>query len=266
MGLKTVLRKFVPMRMQVPVKYLFNTLGGRMEPELGILTLLIDAGDHVIDVGGNRGTYAYKLHTLGARVEVFEPNGVCADILKAWMAGKPSVSVHTVALSNTEGSAVLHVPVDSSGVAHDASASLENTPSGTVEDKTVALRTLDSFGFQDITFIKIDVEGHESSVIEGAADSLVRMKPALLVEIEQRHIHRPIGDVFDAILGFGYIGYFLRDGKLQGLAQFDTANDQDFEGSLHAPGKYINNFIFVHPSTVNPKFESLVSQDISSKS
>lgn len=258
MGLKSIIRDMLPLRYQVPVKFLFNRLGGSLEPELGILGLLVDENAHVIDVGGNRGTYAFKLHALGCRVEVFEPNGVCADILTAWAAGKPSVAVHSVALSNTEGRAVLHVPVDASGTAHDASASLENTPSGSVEDKTVELRTLDSFGFQDIAFIKIDVEGHECSVIQGAADSIARMKPSLLVEIEQRHIRRPIGEVFELVLGSGYQGYFLRGGKLQGIAFFDAGKDQDFEGTLHEPGKYINNFLFVHPSTVNAKFRKFI--------
>lgn len=261
MGLKSILRSCVPLPMQVPVKFLFNSLGGRMEPELDILSLLVDSGNHVIDVGGNRGTYAYKLHRLGCQVEVFEPNGVCADILMAWAAGKPSVNIHPVGLSSSAGNAVLHIPVDASGIAHDASASLENTPSGSVQDKTVQLRTLDSFGFTDITFIKIDVEGHETSAIKGAAESIARMKPSLLVEIEQRHLSRPIDEVFDLILAYGYRAFFLRNGKLQTLDRFDVRLDQDFEGSHDVPGKYINNFIFVHPSTVNEKFRSLIERD-----
>lgn len=258
MGLKTAVRKLMPFSLQVPVKYLLNTLSGRIEPELDILKLLIDAGDHVIDVGGNRGIYAYKLHKLGARVEVFEPNCVCADILKAWAAGKPSVNVHQIALSCAAGAAVLYIPLDASGIAHDASATLEIKPAGPVEDKMVALRTLDSYGFADVTFIKIDVEGHESSVILGAAGSIANLKPTLLVEIEQRHIHQPIGEVFGLLLDSGYSGYFLRNHKLQGINLFDVAKDQDFEGSLHAPEKYIYNFIFVHPSTVNAKFKKFI--------
>ena len=260
MGIKTVLRNLVPLRLQVPVKYLFNTFSGGMEPELDILSLLIDAGQHVIDVGGNRGTYAYKLYKLGANVEVFEPNGVCSDILKAWAAGKPSVCVHPVALSSCVGNAVLHVPVDSAGTAHDASATLENKLFAKSEDKTVELRTLDSFGFQNITFIKIDVEGHECSVLGGASATIEAQKPSLLVEIEQRHLSRPIAEVFDLIMAYGYSAFFLRGGKLQDINQFDVLKDQDFEGSLDRPENYINNFIFVHPSTINPKFSKAINQ------
>lgn len=262
MGLKAILRNLVPLRFQVPVKYRFNAFGGRLEPELEILRLLIDADEHVIDVGGNRGTYAYKLYKLGARVEVFEPNGVCAEILNAWAAGKPTVTVHPVALSNSAGSAVLHVPVDAAGTAHDASASLENKPFASSQDKTVELRTLDSYGFNDIRFMKIDVEGHESSVLGGAAASIAAQKPALLVEIEQRHLSRPIAEVFELIMAFGYRAFFLRNGALQDIAQFDVLKDQDFEGCLDSPENYINNFIFVHPATVNAKFRAAVQLEL----
>ena len=51
----------------------------------------------------------------------------------------------------------------------------------------VELRTLDSYGFEDVAFIKIDVEGHEEAVLAGAGDTLVRAKPVLLIEIEERH-------------------------------------------------------------------------------
>lgn len=258
MGLKAALRSFVPLRMQVPVKYLFNALSGRLEPELDILALLIDSGDHVIDVGGNRGTYAYKLYKLGARVEVFEPNGVCADVLNAWAAGKAPVTVHPVALSSSAGNAMLHVPVDSVGTAHDASATLENKLFDVAEDKMVELRTLDSYGFSGIHFIKIDVEGHESSVLGGATATITSQQPSLLVEIEQRHLRRPIAEVFELIMAYGYQAFFLRNGTLQDIAQFDVLKDQDFESCLHSPENYINNFIFVHPTSVNAKFKAAV--------
>lgn len=258
MGLKAIVRNLVPLRFQVPVKFRYNAFGGRLEPELAILRLLIDAGEHVIDVGGNRGTYAYKLYKLGARVEVFEPNGVCADVLNAWAAGKSTVTVHPVALSSSAGNAVLHVPVDSVGTAHDASATLENKLFDVAEDKMVELRTLDSYGFSGIRFIKIDVEGHESSVLGGATATIASQQPSLLVEIEQRHLSRPIAEVFELIMAYGYQAFFLRNGILQDIAQFNVLRDQDFEGCLHSPENYINNFIFVHPATVNAKFKAAV--------
>ena len=52
------------------------------------------------------------------------------------------------------------------------------------QEKTSEIRTLtiDSFGLGRIDLIKIDVEGMELDVLEGAAQSITRHHPALLVE------------------------------------------------------------------------------------
>ena len=45
------------------------------------------------------------------------------------------------------------------------------------------LRTLDSFGFENVSVIKIDVEGYENEVLAGAADLIRASKPVILIEI-----------------------------------------------------------------------------------
>ena len=87
-SLKSQIRDLLPMRYQVPAKYWFGWFRGALEEEMKILPLVIRRHDRVIDVGGNRGVYAYRLSRLGARVEVFEPNPICLDVLSSWAAGK----------------------------------------------------------------------------------------------------------------------------------------------------------------------------------
>jgi len=110
------------MGFQVPAKYWFGWFRGTLEEEMKLLALIVAKHDRVIDVGGNRGVYAYRLSKLGAKVEVFEPNPTCYEVLSAWASGKPDVNLHSVALSSDEGSANLHIPIDESGVEHDSSA------------------------------------------------------------------------------------------------------------------------------------------------
>lgn len=245
-GLKTKARDLLPASCQVPAKYWYGKLSGALEAEMDILDALVLPQDRVIDVGGNRGVYAYRLWRLGARVEVFEPNPVCLGILKAWAKGKKEVSVHPAALSSGDGEASLHIPVDEAGTEHDASASLENAGFPHARDEKVSLRSLDSYRFEGVTLIKIDVEGHEHSVIEGAAATIASSKPALLVEIEQRHISRPIGEVFEKIRGFGYRGFFIEDGRLKPLESFDASRHQALENFGGGKAAYINNFLFLH--------------------
>jgi FkbM family methyltransferase len=244
-NLKLFFRELLPSGFQVPVKYWYSWCNATLEPELKLLHLLVRPGDHVVDVGGNRGIYTYRLWKLGARVEVFEPNPACVSVLRAWATRKPEVHVHPVGLSNREGSASLRIPVDGNGVEHDASASLEPAGFERARDEQITIRTLDSYAFDQVKLIKIDVEGHESSVLEGAKMTLAASRPALLVEIEQRHCIKPIDEVFKQVLSQGYRGFYLIESRLLPLVSFGLAFHQSVR-NFGVPGRlYINNFIFL---------------------
>ncbi len=243
---KSRLRDRIPPALQVPVKYWLDQTRGFVEPEMRLFRHLISKGDRVLDVGGNRGVYAYHCWKLGGIVEVFEPNPVCVRVLEAWAEGRAGVRLHAVALSNMPGTAQLHIPVDAAGVEHDASASIEQHAFPNSRDEAIPLRTLDSYDFDDARLIKIDVEGHEANVISGAAATLARSQPGLLIEIEQRHIARPIGDVFRQVADHGYRGFFLGDGRLRPIDEFDLARDQSPARFTNLGGRYINNFLFLH--------------------
>ena len=47
----------------------------------------------------------------------------------------------------------------------------------------VEMRTLDSYGFTDVRILKIDTEGTEMEVIEGGRETILRDRPALIVEL-----------------------------------------------------------------------------------
>lgn len=246
--LKTAIRDALPRRYQVPLKFWYSKLRGDLEDEMALLPKLLNPSDRVIDIGANRGVYAYPLARLGARVELFEPNPACAQILASWAAQKPNVSLHVVALSDHEGSAVLQIPVDATGVEHDASASIEKSGSGEFREQVVPLVTLDSFQFRQVALIKIDVEGHEFRVVEGSQKTIASDKPALLIEIEQRHNSRPITEVFQRVTDFGYVGFFMSQGHLRPLTEFDVSAHQTPGNLGGKSGAYINNFLFLHHS------------------
>lgn len=245
-NLKTAARDALPRRLQVPVKYWYSALRGSLEDEMALLPELARPGQRVADVGANRGTYAYRLHKLGARVEIFEPNPACVRVLEAWARHRSGVAVHPIALSHYAGSAPLYVPVNSAGIEHDASASIENTVGLQNREIEVRLRPLDSFGFLDLEFIKIDVEGHEASVLAGAEQTLRSSLPALLIEIEQRHNGvKPIASIFGSVEALGYCGFFLFHGRLMSITRFDLDRHQSCASLDHHCGSYVNNFLFL---------------------
>ena len=137
-----------------------------------LLSKLVSAEDRVIDIAGNWGIYAYTLSGLGSRLAVFEPNPQCFRALSSWASGKRNVEIYAVALSSQHGQGLLHIPVDATGQEHDASASLESRRDEVARCVEVEITTLESFGFQDAKFIKIDVEGHELDVLKGATKTI----------------------------------------------------------------------------------------------
>jgi hypothetical protein len=151
--------------------------------------------------------------------------------------------VHPWALSNECGSAVLRVPVDRGGLSHDAAGSIGVGIEGPHREQAVCLRTLDSFGFEGVALLKVDVEGHESQVLSGSHRLIDRDRPVLLVEIEQRHISVGIDRVIESILQSGYHGFFYRQDSWVPVDQFDVGADQ----LVRSPGQpgYINNFLFL---------------------
>ncbi|UUL82465.1 FkbM family methyltransferase [Sphingomonas qomolangmaensis] len=247
---KALVREGLPARWRVPAKYWHARLNRTLEPEMRLLRWLVPSGARAIDVGGNYGAYAYALHRLGARVEVFEPNPMCLAALQAWAAGRPGLGVHDCALSAVDGSAALGIPVDSEGVEHDAAASIERLGEGARRVVKVALRRLDSFGITDAALLKIDVEGHEAEVIEGALATIAASCPAILIEIEQRHRGAPIAAMFERIESLGYHGFFLKDEVLVPVAGFRPTLHQSLAALGVAGGGYYNNFLFLARSRV----------------
>lgn len=256
-GLVTKIRDGLPMRHQVPIKYWYCWARRRLEAEMAYLPLIVKPNDRVVDVGANRGIYTYALMRRGARVEAFEPNITCCRLLEAWARKKRQITVHAVALSNCTVTATLHIPVDGAGVEHDASASLESVWAGHCNDRQVPVTTLDSYRFDRVSLIKIDVEGHEACVVDGATTTIGTWKPALIIEIEQRHVSRPIDEVFEKILRHGYRGFFVKSHRLIPLEQFDLSVHQSHFGTLAEA--YINNFVFLHKDRLDAGEYSSVS-------
>jgi FkbM family methyltransferase len=174
------LKHFVPASFYYPHKIAKEMQ--RAEPELGLLRELAPSGCTAIDVGANRGIYSYALAKVASRVEAFEPNPLMARFARRKLP--TNVRVHQVALADREGRETFYVPQSVAGTDNHLIGSLKNLyPSLTNMKVDVRLATLDSFNFDAVGFIKIDVEGFELPVIEGAARTIARWRPNLVVEV-----------------------------------------------------------------------------------
>jgi hypothetical protein len=152
-------------------------------------------------------------------------------------------------LSDRAGEAALFVPDVATGLASVEGANR----GGKGHFIAVPARTLDSLTTAKTDFVKIDVEGHEASVVAGGLTLLERDRPMLLIEAEERH-HSGSLRALEALLSpLGYEGFFVHAGTLVPLAQFDATRHQSLQalnaaGTAQLPGTlYINNFLFFPP-------------------
>jgi hypothetical protein len=100
--------------------------------------------------------------------------------------------------------------------------------------------------------VKIDVEGHELSVLNGATALLDQSPPVFLVEAEDRHRAGATQSIFEFFRSRAYDGYFLEDGDVVPVDHFDVELFQDTESLLPNGGRkqgrsYVNNFFFFPP-------------------
>lgn len=77
--------------------------------------------------------------------------------------------------------------------------------------KVANLRTLDSFKFDNIGFIKIDVEGHELKVLKGAVETLKKYSPTLCIEQNDATEKWGKGKKFEALEFCKTLGYRVVD-------------------------------------------------------
>jgi FkbM family methyltransferase len=135
------------------------------------------------DVGANVGAYTLRAMSRGMKVYPFEPNPENVKLLKrnAEINHLP-VQVQEFALGSSEGTANLS----------------QNGATSRISDMmgvSVPVRTLDSFGLQQVDLLKVDVEGYELEVFKGARETLARCHPDIMIEM-----HHWIGAEAEAAL------------------------------------------------------------------
>jgi FkbM family methyltransferase len=213
----------------------------RGEAEFGLLDMLVDRRRNAIDAGANKGTFSHVLSRLAQQVYAFEPNPKMFAILKRSAAA--NVAVSPLALSDRAGDAEFLIPRRANGRHSNQGGSLSRIKvHGDHLALPVRMARIDDLDLPDIGFIKIDVEGSEMAVLEGAHALLARDRPTLMIEMEEAHTRRPIEESLQKVMALGYRGLFFdrSRGCLRLVEDFDpeTMHRQRDQG-------YVFNFIFL---------------------
>jgi FkbM family methyltransferase len=217
------------------------------EPELRLVGQLMKDSGALVDVGANVGIYSAIALQRRRWVAAFEPVPEEAARLHR-MIGTRGI-VHQVALSDRCGKAILHVPYAEHAGAVTTRSSLEANVDTDLphRDIEVEVATLDSFGLSEIAFIKIDVEGHELSVLRGAVETINRSRPNLLVEVEESRVPGSFQAVSDFLVSLDYRGFWFDGSEMRSIESFQPAVQQAGRPKFREKrlSGYINNFIWL---------------------
>lgn len=198
----TLARASLRLRLARASVVLASRFGGA-EPELRGLPTLVRQGDTVIDIGASHGMYAVTLAALvgpQGRVAAFEPHPRQQSTLRRWrrLLGAPQLELTPSAVGQGSGSVTMRLPIVLGlpiyGRAHLTEGAADMGPRQRSRLWSTPMTSVDAWveanAVAAVTFIKADVEGFEPQVIEGAAATIDRDRPSLLLEIEDRHLER----------------------------------------------------------------------------
>jgi FkbM family methyltransferase len=236
------------------------------EIELHLVEFLCDRRRDAIDVGAHEGCYVYWLRRYARHVIGFEPLPVLAEALVNKFGA--SITVRNLALSREAGKAVLRIPLID-GILVQGCASLSpsvNADLPTHRDIEVRTAALDEIYRGDVGFMKIDVEGFEDAVLDGAVKTINRCRPNLLIEIDERMAPGGIARVSKWLGRFDYQGFYVRPNRLVPIETFDIETMQrpqdvaSLTAELSARERfpvYINNFLFLAADGLSKKLAKI---------
>lgn len=138
----------------------------------------------IFDVGANEGTYTTDLlRVLKDRpftIHAFEPSPNTFQKLTKSMHAVKNVFLWNLGLSDQPGELVLHADEENSTLSSVYKRDLTHIGKPFDYRETISVDTLDNFCIQQniarIDFLKLDVEGHEISVLQGAKNMLDQNK------------------------------------------------------------------------------------------
>ncbi len=224
-------------------KRLERSIQKKDENEIDLLKKFIKPGTDSIDVGVYRGVYSYEMSKYSKQVHSFEPNPIIFKYINENLKKIiKNIILYEYALSDKNGILDLKVPIRNKKfnkknyeeyyLMGRATVHKENKFQD-YETFKINSRRIDDFKFDNkISLMKIDVEGHEIEVIDGAKITIEKNKPVLLVEIEEQHSKKNVNDSINYINTLGYNSFYYDKDSLK-----STSKLKDF--------KLYNNFIFI---------------------
>ncbi len=173
---------------ELPLRTKLDFLFGTYERETSAFIHSCVKGGVAIDVGAHIGYYSRLLSPLVEKVYAFEPDPTNYSFLVKNTKHCGNVIPLNMAVSDTTGTQQLFL-VKNSTFRHSL---IDEGGCGSVIVPTTALDDLVELEGQSVSFVKIDVEGHEQSVLTGMKGIVAANHPLIIAEM-------PVNDRYTAV-------------------------------------------------------------------
>ena len=162
-------------------KYLLQNSNYQSVHRLESLKFVYSFGT-AIDIGSCVGFWAKDLCKIFNQVICFEPYKPSADCLEKNLNYFKNYNLYRTALSKNSGTSRLFFNKESIG-----GNTLEQDGANFKNFIDVPIRTLDSYNFKNINYIKMDIQFHELDALIGGTKTLIDNDPVLCIECAQRN-------------------------------------------------------------------------------
>lgn len=147
-----------------------------------------------LDIGANLGVMGQALEASGFDVVSFEPQPYVFSVLRKNVRGV----CHNVGLGSIAEVAKMPRILNGAKANYGGQGIGMRSDLGTID---VEVRTLDSYNFSGVGFMKIDVEGFEEKVLRGGVETIARCKPIMYIEDDRAALSVSLRAY---IVGLGY--------------------------------------------------------------
>lgn len=189
--------RFIVYRWDDIISASLRLYGEYQQVELDVLLQLIAENTVVYDIGSNIGYHASAFASRSNRVYCFEANPQHYKLLRMNLQEEPRCTLFNLAVSNAAGK-ILVEEIDVTAIGNYGMARV-----GTKSGVEVAMASIDELvNSQQILppgLIKIDVEGHEPGVFQGAAETIKKHLPVIYFEAQESENVPEIYNMLDTL-------------------------------------------------------------------
>ena len=207
--------------------------GQKKEPLYHDYRLMLDVlkkvnkSKYVLDIGANHGLFAIPASKMGYKVFGFEPVASNIDSLELGKEGNNLIDfdMFHLALSDEDGEKNIYVPECPDNASFSQVAAISNMKGKDFRIEKVTTNKFDTWirghdkKYEDIGFIKMDVQGAEYMILEGMAAYLLTHNDIYLICEYEHHLNN-MGHTFEELdnlliqLGFEFVKQISANDKL----------------------------------------------------